>query len=193
MTSRIQLAIVWLSVPKRGAREEAGKIPGAQQSGKEPGVQICFTCFCLSRQYYYLSIVYRLDLSGQDQALCTWESVKIFRWSARAWKLEKKNSFGSERALGDRTYCTAVPISSDQRYIPYFKAITLPSQNQHVSRLIIRPVSRSHCVKPQRVIIRKYSRSMIFLWQGRRVKSTNFLRRRCSFSHDCHIHPLFTL
>ena len=70
MVSSIQLAILWLSVPKIGVREEAGTIPGARQSGKEPGARLCFTCFCLSRQYYYLSIVYRLALSDQDQALC---------------------------------------------------------------------------------------------------------------------------
>ena len=52
MAYRITLAIVCLTVPKRGGRKEAGTISGARQCGKKPGARLCSTCFGPSRQYY---------------------------------------------------------------------------------------------------------------------------------------------
>jgi hypothetical protein len=97
--SRIKLAIVWLSVLKRG--EKASTVTGVRLSGKQRGVRLCCTGFCLSRQYYYLSIMYLyiLALLDQDQVLCTWQSVKSFSRFALQWG-RKNFSLGPERALG---------------------------------------------------------------------------------------------
>ena len=110
MASRIHLAIAWLSVPKRGRREEASTIsgPGSPERSLGPDYVSHFYAFLCS--ITNLSNVYRLALSDQDQAICTRETVKIFSRSVRAWRPENIFSLGPERALGGPSYCITDPI-----------------------------------------------------------------------------------